>query len=53
MSLVMIILLKEFLSKQFLEPGKSLISCYGASVLNENSERKNNLLLSFLFEELM
>ena len=32
-------------------PGKSLISCYGASVLNENSERENNLLLSLLFEE--
>ena len=26
-------------------PGKSLISFYGASVLNESSERENNLLL--------
>ena len=34
-------------------PGKSLISCYGASVLNESSERVNNLLLSLLFEELL
>ena len=32
-------------------PGKSLISCYGASVLNENSERENNFLLSLLFED--
>ena len=29
-------------------PGKSLISCYGASALNENSDRENNLILSLL-----
>ena len=34
-------------------PGKSLISYYGISVLNENNERENNLLLSLLFEELL
>ena len=33
--------------------GKSLIFCYGASVLNENSERENNFLLSLLFEEFL
>ena len=34
-------------------PGKSFISYYGISVLNENNERENNLLLSLLFEELL
>ena len=34
-------------------PGKSLISCYGASVLTENNERENNLLLSLLFQEFL
>ena len=40
------------LSHFFIFPGKSLICCHGASVLNENSERENSLLLSLLFEEL-
>ena len=37
---------EAILSPFLIFPGKSLNSCYGASVLNKNSERDNNLLLS-------